>query len=181
MTLHHRAVAGLAALGALALIHPLAAQGPGMTVEQPWARAAIQGGTGGAFLTLRNAGPQPDRLLSASTPLARNTEVHETVREGDVMRMRPVAAIEVPAGGSVALRPGGAHVMMVGLSQALRPGTTLPLTLTFEHAGTIEVQVAVQAAGAAAPSAGVPSAGAGVPSAGAGVPSAGAGVPAHHR
>jgi copper(I)-binding protein len=128
-----------------------AQQQPGITVEQPWARAAIQGGTGGAFLTLRNAGTQPDRLLSASSPLARATEIHTTVREGDVMRMQPVTAVEVPPGGSVTLRPGGLHVMLVGLSQALRPGTTLPLALTFEKAGTIEVQVAVQSAGAAGP------------------------------
>jgi hypothetical protein len=156
MTIHRRTVAALAALGALALISPLAAQGggnPGITIEQPWARAAIQGGTGGAFLTIRNAGTQADRLLSATSAAARTTEVHETVREGDVMRMRPVAALDVPAGGSVALRPGGAHVMLIGLAQALRPGTTLPLTLTFERAGTVEVQVAVQAAGAAAPGA----------------------------
>ncbi|HEY8614531.1 MAG TPA: copper chaperone PCu(A)C [Roseomonas sp.] len=153
MTIHRRAVARLAALGTFALIPPLAAQQPGITVEQPWARAALQGGTGGAFLTIRNAGTQPDRLISASTPLARATEIHETVREGDVMRMRPAAAIDVPAGGSATLQPGGAHVMMVGLAQALRPGTTLPLSLIFERAGTVEVRVAVQAAGAAAPAA----------------------------
>jgi len=155
MTIQRRALAGLAVLGAFALIHPLSAQGAGqVVVEQPWARAALQGGNGGAFLTLRNSGAAPDRLLSASTPLARTTEIHETVREGDVMRMRPVTAIEVPAGGSVTLRPGGAHVMMTGLSQALRVGTTVPLTLTFERAGAVEVQVAVQAAGASAPAAG---------------------------
>ncbi|MBB5692792.1 copper chaperone PCu(A)C [Muricoccus pecuniae] len=155
MTIHRRAVAGLAALGALALTSPLAAQGPapGITVEQPWARAALQGGTGGAFLTLRNAGSAPDRLVAASTPLARTTEIHETVREGDVMRMRPTAGIEVPAGGSAALRPGGAHVMMIGLTEALRPGATLPLTLRFERAGEVQVTVAVQAAGASAPAA----------------------------
>ncbi|MFH5924653.1 copper chaperone PCu(A)C [Roseomonas xinghualingensis] len=150
MTIHRR---GLAALGALAFVLPAAAQPSGIVVEQPWARAALQGGTGGAFLTLRNTGSQPDRLISASTPLARSTEIHETVRDGDVMRMRPVPALEVPPGGTVTLRPGGAHVMMMGLTQALRPGTTLPLTLTFERAGTVQVQVAVQAAGAARPAA----------------------------
>ena len=154
MTLHRRALAGLVALGSLALSHPLAAQGAGVVVEQPWARAALQGGNGGAFLTLRNTGTAPDRLLAASTPLARTTEIHETVREGEVMRMRPVPAIEIPAGGSVTLRPGGAHVMMTGLSGALRAGTTVPLTLTFERAGAVEVQVAVQAAGASAPASG---------------------------
>ncbi|MFC0384804.1 copper chaperone PCu(A)C [Muricoccus vinaceus] len=153
MTFHRRALMGLSALGALALIHPLSAQQPGVSVEQPWARAALQGGNGGAFLTLRNAGPAADRLVSASTPLARVTEIHETVREGEVMRMRPVSALDVPAGGSVTLRPGGAHVMMVGLSQPLRAGTTVPLTLTFERAGVVEVQLAVQGAGASGPAA----------------------------
>jgi len=153
MTFHRRAVARLAALGALAPFIPALAQGPALTVEQPWARAALQGGTGGAFLTIRNAGTQADRLLSAATPLARTVEIHETIRDGDVSRMRPVQALDVPAGGSVALRPGGAHVMLVGLTEALRPGATLPLTLTFERAGRVEVQVAVQAAGAAGPAA----------------------------
>ncbi|MCR0984380.1 copper chaperone PCu(A)C [Roseomonas populi] len=154
MTTPRRALAGLATLGVLALVTPLAAQAPGITVDQPWARAAIQGGTGGAFLTIRNAGTQPDRLVGAATPLARSVEIHETVREGDVMRMRPVPGIPVPAGGSAELRPGGPHVMLVGLSEALRPGSRFPLTLTFERAGSVEVQVAVQAAGASAPAAG---------------------------
>jgi copper(I)-binding protein len=153
MTIHRRALAGIAALGAYALIHPLSAQPSGIVVEQPWARAALQGGTGGGFLTLRNNGAQPDRLLSASTPLARTTEIHETVRDGEVMRMRPVAALDVPAGASVSLRPGGAHVMMMGLTEALRPGATVPLTLTFERAGAVQVRLAVQAAGASAPAA----------------------------
>lgn len=153
MTVSRRTVAGLAALGALALLHPAAAQPAGITIEQPWARAALQGGTGGAFLTIRNTGAQPDRLVSAATPLARATEIHETVRDGDISRMRPVPGLDVPPGGHVTLQPGGAHVMMVGLSQALRPGTTIPLTLTFERAGVVQVQVAVQAAGASAPGA----------------------------
>ncbi|MBP0445539.1 copper chaperone PCu(A)C [Roseomonas sp. SSH11] len=151
MTISRRTMAGLAALGALSFVQAAAAQPAGITVEQPWARAALQGGTGGAFLTIRNAGSQPDRLLSASTPLARAVEIHETVREGDISRMRPVQALEVPGEGSVTLQPGGLHVMLLGLSQALRPGTTLPLTLAFERAGSVTVQVAVQAAGASGP------------------------------
>ena len=164
----------LGALGLLLLARPLGAQpaatspgtGPGtgpttgpttepatIAVEQPWARAAIAGGTGGAFLILRNTGAQADRLLAAATPAARNVEIHETVRDGEVMRMRPVAGIDLPAGASVALRPGGAHVMLIGLAEALRPGATIPLILTFERAGRVEVQVAVQAAGAAGPAA----------------------------
>ncbi|MBI0534297.1 copper chaperone PCu(A)C [Roseomonas sp. KE2513] len=153
MTSRRRALSSLSMLAALSVAAPLAAQAPGIAVEQPWARAALLGGNGGAFLTLRNTGTAADRLVSASSPLARTTEIHETVREGDVMRMRPVTGIEIPAGGSVTLRPGGSHVMMTGLSQALRAGSTVPLTLNFERAGAVQVQVAVQGAGASAPAA----------------------------
>ncbi|MCR0982649.1 copper chaperone PCu(A)C [Roseomonas populi] len=145
--------AAIAAALALAPALVAAQQPPpgGVAVEQPWMRAAIQGGTGGAFLTLRNTGSQPDRLVSASSPAARAVELHTTVRDGDVMRMQPVQAIEVPAGGSVTLRPGGLHVMLVGLAQAAQPGSSVPLTLTFERAGAVPVQLAVQAAGASGP------------------------------
>ncbi|PZR08484.1 MAG: hypothetical protein DI532_21980 [Azospirillum brasilense] len=131
---------------------PALAQQPGtIGIEQPWARAAVQGGTGGVFLTIRNTGTAPDRLLSASSPLPRAAELHTTVRDGDVMRMQPVQAIEIPAGGSVTLRPGGLHLMLVGLSAPMRMGEAVPVTLTFEHAGAITVQVPVQAAGATGP------------------------------
>ena len=134
--------------------HPAGAQpAGGIVIEQPWARAAVQGGTGGVFLTIRNTGSAPDRLLSASSPLPRAVELHATLREGDVMRMQPVQAIDVPAGGSVTLRPGGLHLMLVNLSAPMRPGGTVPLTLTFEKAGAVTVQVPVQAAGASGPGA----------------------------
>ena len=125
---------------------------PAITVEEPWMRAALQGGTGGAFLTLRNAGAQPDRLVGASSPAARAVEIHATTRQGDIMRMQPVQAVEIPAGGSVALQPGGLHIMLVGLGKAAQPGTSLPLTLVFEQAGPVAVQVPVRAAGAQGPS-----------------------------
>jgi copper(I)-binding protein len=147
------AILPLAMLSALPALAQTAPAGD-IVIEKPWARAAIQGGTGGAFLTIRNTGSQADRLLSASSPLPRLTEVHTTMREGDVMRMAPVGALEIPAGGTVALQPGGLHIMLVGLSQAIRPGETLTLTLNFEHAGAITLQVPVQAAGSSGPAAG---------------------------
>lgn len=121
------------------------------SVEQPWMRAAGQGATGGAFMTLRNAGGQPDRLLSASSPAARAVELHATMRDGDVMRMRPVQAIEVPAGGSVTLQPGGLHVMLIGLVNAAEPGATVPLILNFERGGPVQVRLPVLPAGARGP------------------------------
>ncbi|MCK8783445.1 copper chaperone PCu(A)C [Roseomonas sp. NAR14] len=146
MTILRRAALGALLLAPLALATP--ARAADITVEGPWARAAVQGGTGGVFLTLRNAGAQPDRLLSAASPVARAAELHETVRDGEVMRMRPVTAIEVPAGGTVTLRPGSLHLMLVRLSQALRQGTTVPVTLNFERGGSLTVQAEVRAAGA---------------------------------
>ncbi|MFT8246498.1 copper chaperone PCu(A)C [Roseomonas sp. BN140053] len=148
MTTSRRALLAAAAL-CLPALAALAQQPPaGIAVEQPWMRAAVQGGTGGAFVTLRSTGAQADRLVSASSPAARAVELHNTVRDGDVMRMQPVPSIEIPAGGSVTLQPGGLHIMLVGLAQAARPGSTVPLTLNFERSGAVTVQLAVQAPGA---------------------------------
>jgi copper(I)-binding protein len=121
----------------------------GIVITQPWSRAAMRGGSGAAFLTLRNTGATADRLLGASTPAAGRVELHSMVRDGDVMRMREQPAIDLPPGQEVVLRPGGLHVMLLGLTQPLDRGATLPLTLRFERAGEVTVQVAVQAAGAA--------------------------------
>jgi periplasmic copper chaperone A len=124
-----------------------------LTVQQPWTRAAGQGGTGGGFLSISNRGAAADRLLSASSPAARATELHTMIRDGDVMRMRPVASIEIPAGGTVALRPGGLHLMLIGLANPLREGEAVPVTLRFERAGPVQVTLSVQPAGAREPAA----------------------------
>jgi copper(I)-binding protein len=73
------------------------------------------------------------------------------VRDGDVMRMRPVDGVEIRAGQTVTLRPGGFHLMLIGLSQPLRQGETVPVTLRFERAGDVQVALSVQAAGAREP------------------------------
>ena len=142
-----------AALGALGgfLVLPAAAQPSPVRVEQPWTRAAGAGATGAGFMVLRNAGSAPDRLVSARSPAARTVEIHTSYREGDVMRMRPVQGIDLPAGQAVTLAPGGFHIMLIGLAAATRQGEQVPLTLVFEKAGEITVQLAVQAAGARGP------------------------------
>ena len=122
-----------------------------LLVQQPWTRAAGEGATGGGFLAISNRGAAADRLLAASSPLARAMELHTMVRDGDVMRMRPVQAIDVPVGQTVTLRPGGLHLMLIGLSRPLREGETVPVTLRFERAGEVRVELAVQAAGAREP------------------------------
>jgi copper(I)-binding protein len=133
---------------------PAEARAGAILITQPWSRAAMRGGSGAAFLTLRNTGASPDRLLGATTPAAGRVELHSMVRDGDVMRMREQPAIDLPPGQEVVLRPGGLHIMLLGLAQPLDRGATLPLTLRFERAGEVTVQLAVQAAGAAGMAAG---------------------------
>lgn len=110
----------------------------------------VAGGNGAAFFTIINHGPA-DRLIAASAPAARSVELHTHIRDGDVLRMRKVDAIAVPERGRAELKPGGDHVMLFGLDPAATaPGARLPLTLSFEHAGAIQIEVPVEALPAAA-------------------------------
>ncbi len=128
------------------LASPAWAQAP--TVEHAWSRAAVK--TGAAYVTITGHGA-PDRLISATTPVAERAEIHESMADGTVMRMRPVAGVAIPASAPVVLAPGGLHIMLVNLRQPLVRGQHFPLTLVFEKAGTVESDVTVEAAGAAMP------------------------------
>lgn len=119
-----------------------------LLIDHPWSRAAGANTNGAGFMTIRNNGAQPDRLLSATTTIARTVELHTHIRDGEVMRMRPVADIPIGARQTVRLRPGGLHVMLIGLTEPLRQGSEVPLTLRFERAGEVPVMLAVEAAGA---------------------------------
>lgn len=144
----------LLAATALLLALPASAQerrAGDIVIDRPWSRAAGANATGVGFLTIRNTGATPDRLLSASSPIARRVELHSMTMEGAVMRMRPVETIPVPAGGTVQLAPGGLHIMLIGLTQPLAQGDRAPLTLRFERAGEVQVELSVEAAGARAP------------------------------
>lgn len=123
-----------------------------LRVDRPWARAtAGMARNGAAYLTVSNHGEVPDKLIAIATPVARMAAVHSVVMVDNVMKMQPVAGIEVHPGEPVVLRPGGLHVMLMGLTRPLKVGETFPLSVTFEKAGTIEVQVVVRKAGAMAP------------------------------
>lgn len=100
---------------------------------------------GAAYLTVRNVGATADRLVGGTTPAAARVELHTTVNEGGVMRMRALPAIEVPAGGTLRLQRGGLHVMLLDLREPLKAGARFPLVLEFERAGRVEVSVAVEA------------------------------------
>ncbi len=136
-------VAGLAASAA--------AQGTpsAIAVTDAWARATPPGAkTGAAYVTVANKGTGDDRLIGVSTPVARQAQVHTTINDNGVMKMRPVAALDVKPGTSVSLKPGGLHVMLMGLKAPLTQGQSFPLTLTFAKAGKIETTVKVAKAGA---------------------------------
>jgi copper(I)-binding protein len=137
------------AFAALLLVaFPAFAQAPRVTATDAWARAtASSQKVGGAFLTLTDSGA-PDRLLSASTPAAEMVELHQTVSDGGVMKMVPVAALDLVPGQPVELKPGGYHLMLMGLKQRLDVGATFPLTLTFAKAPPVTVTVTVARAGA---------------------------------
>ena len=141
----------LLAAPALVALPALAQQQGDIAVTGPWTRAAGQNGTGAGFMAIANRGTAPDRLVGASSPLARVTEIHTHLREGDILRMRPVAAVDLPPGGTVTLQPGGFHLMLIGLKEPLVQGQAVPLTLRFERAGEVQVMLAVQPAGARGP------------------------------
>jgi copper(I)-binding protein len=142
--------ATLAVFSGLA-VSAASAQSGGVTVENPFARpSAGPAGASAAYMTIRNSGPT-DRLVAASSPAARAAELHTHIREGDVMRMRKIEVIEIPERGAATLEPGGLHVMLIGPVQPLKPGDSFALTLTFEKAGAMTVQVPVRQIGAGAP------------------------------
>ncbi|MBP7670488.1 MAG: DUF1775 domain-containing protein [Ferrovibrio sp.] len=116
-------------------------------IEQPFARAT-PAKMGGAFMTLVNGGNAADRLVKAASPVAEAVELHTHVKDGDTMRMRPVDGIDIAAQGRTMLEPGSFHVMLIGLKQPLKEGASFPLTLTFEKAGPVTLQVPVLKAGA---------------------------------
>lgn len=122
------------------------------TVRDPWARATVaQQKASGAFMQLSSV--KGGRVLSASSPVAGVVEIHEMAMEGNVMKMRAVPALELPAGKTVELKPGGYHVMLMDLKKPLSAGDTVPITLVVESGGqreSVEVKAAVRPLGGAA-------------------------------
>jgi periplasmic copper chaperone A len=144
------AVAALLLLAAQAIAHT---QEKGdIEVRHPWSRATPTGAKlAVAYMELRNRGTQPDRLLSASTEVAKRVEMHVTHREGEVTKMRQVQSFQIPGRERYALRPGGAHLMLVDLAQPLKKGQRFTMTLRFERAGELEVELEVQEMGSRHP------------------------------
>lgn len=118
----------------------------GVTVTHPWTRAtAPRQPAGAVYMSIHTENAEADRLIAVSSPAAERARLHTHIRDGDVMRMRPVEGIDIPADGKATLEPGGLHIMLIGLKAPLLEATVIPLTLTFEKAGEVEIEAVVEA------------------------------------
>ena len=114
-------------------------------IDAPFARSSPKIANAGAgFMVLRNGGAQADRLLAATADVSRTVELHTVVRDGDMMTMKQVEAIDLPAGATVELKPGSFHVMFMNLHAPLQEGASFPLKLKFEKAGEVSVTMPVK-------------------------------------
>jgi copper(I)-binding protein len=116
-----------------------------LRVDQPWSRALPPNApAGAAYFVIQNSGTDADTLVSLSTPVADKAELHTHVMNGEVMKMQKVESVEVPAGGDAIFAPGGNHVMLFGLKKPLVAGESFPLTLVFQNAGAVDVEVKIE-------------------------------------
>ena len=119
----------------------------GLEIGHPWSlELPPNAPTVAAYFMVHNNGSNADRLLSVDSPIAGSAELHEHIHSGDMMKMQQVQSVEIPAGGNVTFAPMAYHVMLMELKDRslLQDGKRFPLTLHFEKAGDLTVDVAVQ-------------------------------------
>ena len=146
----HFVVAVIMALAASAAVAAEYKVG-GLQIREPWARATPKGAEVAAgYMTIVNAGTQPDRLIGGSTAVAGRFEIHEMAIKEGVMQMRPVAGgLEIKPGATVELKPGGMHAMWLDLKRPLAAGERVRGSLVFERAGKVEIEYQIQPIGGA--------------------------------
>jgi hypothetical protein len=120
-----------------------------LVLDHAWTRATPGGAkVGGGYLTIENKGATPDKLTGGSSAIAGKVEVHEMAMDNGVMKMRPLKeGLAIPPGKSVTLAPGGYHLMLMDLKAPLKSGDKVPVRLTFEKAGEVNVTFDVQGIG----------------------------------
>jgi copper(I)-binding protein len=117
----------------------------GLQVDHPWTTPTQAGAsTGAGYVIIRNKGRELDRLMTASSDIAERVEIHETARDGGIVRMRAVMGVEIWPGGMLEMRPNGYHVMFIGLKRQIQAGDKIKGTLEFEKAGKVDVEFEVQ-------------------------------------
>ena len=136
---------GIALISGAAIAQSISV-GP-IKIENAYTRATVPGQqVAGGFMKIENKGTA-DQLVSASSPVAGEVQLHEMAMDGNVMKMRQVKDIAVPAGGAVELKPGGLHLMFMNIKAPLTAGESVPVKLKFAKAGEVEVKMPVNAMG----------------------------------
>jgi hypothetical protein len=128
--------------GSAALAHTVEAGD--LLLIHPASRPNLPNRPAVVYVTIANDGAGPDRLIAAGSPAFASAEFHRSAMEGGVMTMKPVEAIDLPAGETVELAPGGYHIMLFGGATLYKPGDLFPLVLTFERAGEVAIDVLVE-------------------------------------
>jgi copper(I)-binding protein len=139
-------VAAVGLVAAAIMLTPVSAQQAGsIVIDDAWAPPTPGGSkTAAVYLTVENRGTSTDRIVGAASPVAERADLHTTIRDGDVMRMRHVVSVEVPPGSKAVFAPNGFHIMLTGLKSPLKMGDALPLTLKFASAGDVPVVATVR-------------------------------------
>ncbi len=123
----------------------LAGAADAVSVQDPYVRLAPPNAPAtGGFMVIRNNGDKDVKLMKADNPASRVTELHNHINDNGVMRMRPVAAIEIKSKGEAVLKPGGLHVMLIDLKAPMKEGDVVPITLTFDDGSSKQVDAKVQ-------------------------------------
>ena len=136
------------ALALLILFFGFALSKPKIIVEDPWVRAVPPVSTmSAAFMKVRNAGDEDDYLIGARSEVSKITEIHTTVMEDGMMKMRRMKEVKVPAGGLVEFKPMGKHIMLIDLKRPLKAGEKIRITLIFKKSGEITVEAPVRRMG----------------------------------
>lgn len=135
----------LALAGILAAHTAHAAQLGSLSIDHAVASPSAPGQpNGAAYLTIGNGGSEADRLVSLTSPAAEAVEIHEMSDEGGRMSMRKLDAVDIAPGATVTFQQGGIHVMLIGLKEPLAAGASVPLTLNFEKAGSLTIELSVE-------------------------------------
>ena len=120
-----------------------------LAISGPWSRATPKGAESAiGYMTIKNNGTTPDRLIGGSFDVAETFELHSMVMENGIEKMRELKYVEIKPGQTIEFKPGGSHVMFVNLKRPLSKGEHIKGTLIFEHAGTVQVEYSVEGIGA---------------------------------
>jgi copper(I)-binding protein len=114
-----------------------------LTISGGFTRATLPGApVAGGFLTITNSGTEDDRLVGVTTSIAKEAQIHEMALENEIMKMRRLEdGLVIPAGETVTLAPGGYHLMFMGLTGGISEGDAVAVTLTFERAGDVAIDL----------------------------------------